>query len=502
MFTESEIIELLDNFDKAEQYQELVQFVDNLRPEQKTPTILSLQARACNNVYWQNTTPENRHFAERALAILTDLESELSHESSWHFRIAYSYFYLNDIQKAEHHFQKSNEIKHHDVASEFLAIIAYAKENHLDLLTAQDKFWEQDNDDADDLDNSFTYLEQEYAEFEKAVEEFFGEIHGVFRAEDECNVVLIPPSDDLPVYTLLTFGMGAFEMQVPDDSVPKFAELLIHLPPDWDFDNQENRWVIDWLQRIAKMPSYLNTFFAHGHTIPIGNLIANTPYDCFMLLDILKQIQITDEKSVQIYHVMPIFPEETLFKLNNGSEALMDCFNDIDLPFPPILDLNRPNSCPEYQPMALGVESLDNILWRFDQTEYSSLMNFWQALQDYHQDIDCMKKLEKFEPSEIACHGEIYIVYEAYINGLAQLTENETLLYDVEFDGEYEEVTILLKITGYDPKHIGTLELLYYIHENLANKDLGDHVFFEGLAFDEALTQTYQKPVYQLLLGS
>lgn len=260
MFTESEIIEQLEDFDSNSAFKDLVKFVDSLRPEQKTPTILSLQARACNNVYWQETIPKNRHFAERALAILLSVEKELSHEGSWHFRIAYSYFYLNDIEKAEYHFKKSNEIKYHAVATEFLQMIDFAKKHNLDLLTAQEKFWEQD--DENELDVIFGYLEQEHQALEQKIESYFGEIAGVFRAEDECDVVMIKPSDDLPVYTLLTFGMGSYQMNVYDnDDVPKFAELLIHLPKDWDFENQDNLWVVDWLQRLAKMPNYLNTFF-------------------------------------------------------------------------------------------------------------------------------------------------------------------------------------------------------------------------------------------------
>lgn len=508
MFTESEIIEQLDSLHQAERFQDLVNFVDSLRPEQKTAKILGLQARACNNIYWQETIPENRHFAERALSILLDLESELSHEASWQFRIAYAYFYLGDKDKAEYHFKISNDIEPFDIAVEFINIIHFARENDLEVPFAQDIYYEQqsgENEDFFDMTTlpSANYSQSEQETFLESIQEKFGGISGVFRAENECEIFLIKPSDDIPVHTLISFGMGATAMAVPDDSVPKFAELLLHLPADWDFQNPDNMWVIEGLQRLAKLTTKLQTFVTGGHTIPFAEKIDNVPFDCYLLVENLEQMRISDEKNLQIYHVMLLYPEERLFKLNNGISALFECFDDVDLPFPPILDLKRPNSCPEYQPMALGVESLDNILWRFDQTEYSSLMNFWQALQDYHQDIDCMEKLDKFEPFEIACQGEVYVVYDTYLTNTNVLNENETLLTPANFDDEDEiEAEILLKIVGHDKSYIGMLELLYYIHDNLTNKELGDHVFFEGLELDEQLTKQYQKNVYRVLLGS
>lgn len=505
MFTESEIIELLDNFDQAEQYQELIKFVDSLRPEQKTAKILSLQARACNNVYWQNTIPENRHFAERALAILTDLEDELSHDATWHFRIAYSHFYLDNKDKAKAHFQAFFDKTKDNVAQHFLQIIDFATSQNLDLITAQDKFYQQ-NFNTDDLAKLFVatnhYSKNEHETFVQAVQERFGEIDGVFHTEGEYDVFLIKPTDELPVYTLITCGMGASAMNVPDDEVPKFSELLIHLPPDWDFENPQNMWIVDCLQQLAKIPHRTLVFFASGHTVPFQQKIENVPFDCYLLLETTLPIDLTDKKSLSLYHVILLYPEERLFRLNNGLNILLECLDDIDLPFPPILDLKRPNSCADYQPMALGVDSLNDVYWQFNNRKFTSFGDFWSDFYTYHQTFNQTQILDNFSPTAIASFHEIYIVYRAYLTNTNVLNENETLLSSTNFDEDEMEVEILLKVGGLDEDHIGVLEILYCIHQSLSNKDLGDHVFFEGLELDEDLTGQYQKTVYRLLLGS
>ena len=50
-----------------------------------------------------------------------------------------------------------------------------------------------------------------------------------------------PPSDERDYYTLVTMGMGAHRMNVPEELAEyklERAELAIALPPDWKLDEE------------------------------------------------------------------------------------------------------------------------------------------------------------------------------------------------------------------------------------------------------------------------
>lgn len=58
-------------------------------------------------------------------------------------------------------------------------------------------------------------------------------------------------------YTLITGGMGAYLMNVPEEyEMDRKAELMINLPPDWQVKNQGEEWYlpIRWLKTLAKLP--------------------------------------------------------------------------------------------------------------------------------------------------------------------------------------------------------------------------------------------------------
>jgi len=85
---------------------------------------------------------------------------------------------------------------------------------------------------------------------------------------------------------------------------------------------------------------------------------------------------------------------------------------------------------------------------------------------------------------------EILVSYEAWIESKSQLHFNEYLYEDDELE-EYDkedgmwQVEIYARLKADNGQYFTTEELLFKLHNLMANKELGDHVFFENLAYDD-----------------
>ena len=131
--------------------------------------------------------------------------------------------------------------------------------------------------------------------------------------------------------------------------------------------------------------------------------------------------------------------------------------------------------------------TLNNIAWSFTKEFYSDIEKFNNEIIQYQKDI--YKTDERWKPNEIIFDfPKLEIQYMAWVTGPTDLLENETLIEDDEdiFDEEPEEdeegyqVEILALLTSDNGKNFTALEFLMKAHNQMSNKELGDHVFFEG----------------------
>ena len=83
---------------------------------------------------------------------------------------------------------------------------------------------------------------------------------------------------------------------------------------------------------------------------------------------------------------------------------------------------------------------------------------------------------------------EILVTYEAWIESEDQLFDNERvtdkeLLEDDKEDGMWQ-VEIMAHLVADNGTYFTREELLFKLHNLMANKELGDHVFFEGIEYE------------------
>lgn len=96
----------INQWHENNEFQRIVDAIEALPSHEQTPALLSELGRAYNNLYFQAQSDEGKEYLLKALHILQSLEMELSDDPKWHFRIGYSYYYLDQEAHALPHFKK------------------------------------------------------------------------------------------------------------------------------------------------------------------------------------------------------------------------------------------------------------------------------------------------------------------------------------------------------------------------------------------------------------
>jgi uncharacterized protein len=152
----------------------------------------------------------------------------------------------------------------------------------------------------------------------------------------------IPPSKTHNQLTLFTTGMSEQAMNVPGGQEDyRYAELLMHLPSDWPLTKKllsdpEYNWPVRWLQETARFPHDNKTWLGGPFTIIAKDPPQKIPGTNFtaMMLAAKGDMRSADGRLVQLYTLVPLYPEERQLELKKGLPALMralDKFNISDV---------------------------------------------------------------------------------------------------------------------------------------------------------------------------
>ena len=131
---------------------------------------------------------------------------------------------------------------------------------------------------------------------------------------------------------VMTDGLRDFEMPVPKKLAERaHNELYFCLPSYWEIDDPKNRWIFDWLQRLARYAVEKRVFFAHGHTIPNHNpavAFSDTMKQKYLLMldpEYLKNEMTPmklEDKTVHFLAITPIFEDEMDYKMGKGTNKM------------------------------------------------------------------------------------------------------------------------------------------------------------------------------------
>ena len=205
------------------------------------------------------------------------------------------------------------------------------------------------------------YTEEEMAAVEGHIERYFGEVENVFHEiispDIHVDICMVPPAEERDYYTLVTMGMGAHRMNVPEELAEyqlERAELAIALPPDWKLDQesmQDERWYwpIRLLKVLARLPIANDTWLGFGHTIDNKENFANGTKLCASLLTgpqdmdmggVGEVCTLPGGEEVNFYQVIPLYREELEYKLAHDADSLIEQMAEVSFVVRP----DRPNS--------------------------------------------------------------------------------------------------------------------------------------------------------------
>ncbi|MDR1374753.1 MAG: suppressor of fused domain protein [Treponema sp.] len=327
------IISRLEKWHDEDEHQKIIDAIEAMPRNTWNYELSGLYARALNN----------RERYEEALKILLPLEEAGREDGVWYFRVGYALYYLDREAEAAEYFQKA--IDYGDDGEDTHCLL------ELSLEAAERKQQGESGGYAPEL-----YSDAEVHCIEAHIEKRFGQFEHVFHEmvspDIHVDIVIIEPVPERNYYVLVTMGMGAHRMDVPEELKDlERAELVLCLPPEWNLQdvNDENwYWPLRWLKILSRLPLEQDTWLGWGHTVPNGGPFAdNTRFTTMMLLNPGAFAEdscactLPGGSRVNFYQMIPLYEEEADYKIQNGAEKLLEYFDDELLEY---IKLDRKNS--------------------------------------------------------------------------------------------------------------------------------------------------------------
>ena len=210
----------------------------------------------------------------------------------------------------------------------------------------------------EDLMPLYLYDEKDLNEVDEYISKAFGNFENVFHEiispDIHLDVCFIPSTNEEPFFKLVTMGAGAYDMDIPEQWKEyrlERAEYVIYVPKEWNLNSPEiaDYWPIKVLKDVARLPILCDTWLSFGHTTQDdeeGSPYApNTKFNS-VVLDFCEnhqgevRLETSSGKTINFYQIIPLYPEELEFKMNNDAETLIDLFDKKNIEYK-IVDINR-----------------------------------------------------------------------------------------------------------------------------------------------------------------
>lgn len=306
---------------------------------------------------------------KKAIAVLESQRTRMENDYRWHFRMGLALFHASEDEECE----EDDELRANILERASASLARGMNMNPpADALSTADMYMERiedaldemsgdDDEDEENSDDLELYEEDELDALEEHIKEYYGDFPTVFHEisspDIHCDVYIIPPSDEKNYYTLMTVGMGAHVMDIPDDldtSEHGRAELLICLPPDWKVGENKEEWFwpISLLKSLSRLPINHNSWLGWGHSVDNQQTYAENTELCGSLLIYPENVEdgaeyctLPNGDRVNFFEVIPLYREEMNFKIDNGTTAVLEQMQKVSH----IVDISRPNCCADYR---------------------------------------------------------------------------------------------------------------------------------------------------------
>ncbi|WP_370826793.1 DUF2185 domain-containing protein [Fournierella massiliensis] len=202
-----------------------------------------------------------------------------------------------------------------------------------------------DGEVAEDEENGVpeVYTEEEMEAVEAHIQQYFGKFENVFHElsspDIHVDICVVPPTEERDYYTLVTMGMGAHRMNVPEELAEyklERAEFAIALPGNWklkreDLKNERWYWPIRLLKTLTRLPIVSDTWLGFGHTMDNEEDFAENTKLCAAILtgpqdteDGSEVCTLPGGEEINFYQVIPLYRDELDYKLEHDADTLLN----------------------------------------------------------------------------------------------------------------------------------------------------------------------------------
>ena len=227
------------------------------------------------------------------------------------------------------------------------------------------------------------YTQEEMEAIENHIGTYLGPVKNVFHelvsTDIHVDICIVKPSAGRDYYSLVTMGMGAHQMNVPEelkDHQLDRAEMIIALPSDWKLDEdslQDEKWYwpIRLLKTLARLPISNDTWLGWGHTLDHQKAFADDTELCGALLVSPQQVKeggeacyIGDGKVINFYQVIPLYRDEMDYKQAHNAESLLKKMDNVSF----VVHPNRPNGLTSepIEDIAYDSSVMDDGMWHVE----------------------------------------------------------------------------------------------------------------------------------------
>lgn len=355
--SKDELLIKINEWHEADEHQKIIDAIEALPQEERDYELVCLLARAYNNI-----ADPNDPLLEKAMSLLESVREQGKDDPLWHFRMGYALFFLDRKDEALACFRRSLELDPNDETTQWF-------------------IGECENEFAAD---AVVYTEEEMDAVEKHINKYFGEfenvLHEIVSPDIHVDICVIPPSEGCDRYTLVTMGMGAYRMNVPQELEEyklERAELAISLPSDWKLDEEslnDERWYwpIRLLKSTARIPVLNDTWLGWGHTVQMDDAepyAENTELCACLLIDPKSADggrvigDLPGGEPLNFYQLIPLYQQELDYKIENGANALLERLSRVA---GYAIDPSRPNAMSAMRPLPEDF-IMDDVPWHMDK---------------------------------------------------------------------------------------------------------------------------------------
>lgn len=346
-----EFLAQIEKWNDMEKFSKCIKALEDIPEAEQDYDMVMLQVRAYENyaILGDNgeepEDDEKERALNKALELLESIREAGESQAGWNKRMAYAYQYLvEQEEKAIEYAKRWAELDPED--SSAVAVINECNEELEKRKIKCESCCDDDNGDNKSIAPEM-YSEDEIDIIEKHIEHYYGNFEFVFHEkvspDIHVDICLIPPSEECNWYTLVTMGMGAHLMNVPNqlkEEQLERAELVICLPEYWKLDKEHLKdekwyWPIRLLKELARFPGENNTWLGWGHTVSYDGPLSYTTELCASILINPpcgnvggNTCTLPDGEEVNFYQVIPLYRDELEYKFKNGTQKLLDKMND------------------------------------------------------------------------------------------------------------------------------------------------------------------------------